>query len=171
MKKKLISTLLIVALVLCAVPVAFPSFSTESFACTGTEPCSDPDPGESGPPGEEGDVKGEAKKHNKEEVKKYNDDFIRFFVWVERTRDEYGEKADYIKAELVPAGTVYYEHEALDSELDFSLRLRIGELKILLPEEYTKQDFSFAARPDGSGGYKIILKDADGNDIEYTVVE
>ncbi|MBQ8216964.1 MAG: hypothetical protein IJZ91_03275, partial [Oscillospiraceae bacterium] len=71
-----------------------------------------------------------------------------------------------------PTGAVYYEHKAFEeSDVNYALVLRVGELRIEVSADYTKSDFNFAARPDGSGGWEIVLKDADGNDIEYTVVE
>jgi len=238
MKKKLICTLLVFALVLCAVPVAFPSLSGEAYAhvldnglwcgvtnCPiGAQPDAEPRQEDDEPLDESGYYK-------------------RLFVWVERTRDDSGEKRDYVKMELtpveedqqeeylrrfkdftgweedeslrlyapssgfynvqllghvakfeadhyysgytvvevgliderfnVPAGTVYYEHGAIeaDESTPFRLSLRLGEYRIMLPEEYALKDFTFAAKPDGSGGWEIILKDLDGNNIEYSVVE
>jgi len=227
MKKKLITTLLVFALVLCAVPIAFPSLSTQASAhwiypgiwCT-EHPSPVPD--------------------EKDPESGY---YKRLYVWVERTRDAEGVEADYVKMELVPvdeenkaeylerykdftgwdedeslrlyspsrnwlnvqllghvarfetehyyggytiveiglidenfnaaSGTVYYEHGAIeaDENTPFSLSLRLGEYRIMLPDEYSLKDFSFAAKPDGNGGWEIILKDAEGGNIDYTVVE
>lgn len=240
MKKKLISTLLVFALVLCAVPVAFPTLSTKAFACVGDTPCGDPNCPDKNPGGGGGGGFGVADGESDDPAYGYHK---RLFVWVHRTRDTEGVKADYVKMELtpvdedqqeeylrrfkdftgweedetlrlyapssgfhnvqllghlakfeaehyysgysivevglidekfnVPEGPVYYEHGAIETEdvSPFSLSLRLGEYRIMLPDEYYNQAFTFAAKPDGDGGWEIILKDLDGNNIEYSVIE
>ena len=236
MKKKLISTLLVFALVLCAVPVAFPIVSYALAACPDGSACHQEGCPRCFPSAAGG---GGAEENEDPEYGYYK----RLFVWVERTRDDSGEKRDYVKMELtpveedqqeeylrrfkdftgweedeslrlyapssgfhnvqllghvakfeadhyysgytvvevgliderfnVPEGPVYYEHGAIeaDESTPFRLSLRLGEYRIMLPEEYALKDFTFAAKPDGSGGWDIILKDLDGNNIEYSVVE
>lgn len=231
MKKKIISSLLIVALVLCVVPVAFPGVAAFAYSpdtsgyCLG---CGSSEAAGCTCPSDE-------------EEPNPDSWFQRLFVWVERGRDAEGQKDDRVKMEFtpveegdeaeyleyykdftgwddepvylyypaenwlsvqamghlerfdadhyyggksslemgfidsnyaVPEGPVYYRHEGFeDIGLEYDLMLRIGEYVIDIPAEYATSAFTFAARPDGSGGYEIILKDADGNDIEYTVVE
>lgn len=236
MKKKLISTLLVFALVLCAVPVAFPIISYARECPTPGSDCGYSDCIIHHPPA--ADVVG----GGTEEDPAYGY-YKRLYVWVERTRDADGVKADYVKMELVPvdeeekaeylerykdftgwdedetlrlyspsrnwlnvqllghvekfesehyyggytvveiglidenldpaSGTVYYEHKGIeaDESSPFRLSLRLGEYRIMLPEEYSLKDFSFAAKPDGNGGWDIILKDAEGGNIDYTVLE
>ena len=240
MKKKLICTLLVFALVLCAVPVVFPSLSTALVANAQGTNCSTcgkhlPDcTCSSGAGGGGGATDSDDPAYGY---------YKRLFVWVNRTRDAEGVKADYVKMELtpvdedqqeeylrrfkdftgweedetlrlyapssgfhnvqllghlakfeaehyysgysivevglidekfnVPEGPVYYEHGAIeaDESTPFSLSLRLGEYRIMLPDEYYNQAFTFAAKPDGDGGWEIILKDLDGNNSEYSVIE
>lgn len=71
-----------------------------------------------------------------------------------------------------PSGAVYYEHKPLKEErIDYALQLYAGELCIEVPEDYTKAEFTFAARPDSNGAWEIILRDANGNDISYELIE
>lgn len=227
MKKKLICTLLVFALVLCAVPIAFPGLSNTLVAAAydcvnenGGLPVVEP-----------------AAEEPDEILPGW---FIRYFVWVERDRDENGVKDDKIVMELIPVdeeqeeeylqklkdfsgwdveeaylyspaggfftnqvharlqdfevehfnggnstvevglidakyntpeGAVYYEHKAFaEHDVNYGLVLRVGELKVQVSEDYTKADFTFAAKPDGSGGWEIVLKDAEGNNIDYTLI-
>lgn len=70
-----------------------------------------------------------------------------------------------------PEGPVYYEHRAFEeSSIDYDLAFYAGDLKVLVDKEYAKADLNFAARPDGKGGWEIILKDLDGNDVGYSIV-
>ena len=245
MKKKLISTLLIFALVICLSTLAFPG--TTNFAHAedygGNTPIIDyggntPTTGNENPSQNDNSVaSGTIAQEEEENGPGY---FIRYFVWVERGRDEDGLRNDKIIMELIPVeeedkeeymrklkafsgwevdeaalyspadgfftgqvqarladfelehyyggkstieiglideaynateAPVYYEHKALaDSSINYTLVLRVGELKLEVAEQFTKADFTFAAKPDGSGSWEIILRDADGNDIEYKLV-
>ena len=70
-----------------------------------------------------------------------------------------------------PEGPVYYEHRAFEqSSIDYELAFYVGDLKLLVDKEYAKADLNFAARTDGKGGWEIILKDLDGNDVGYSIV-
>lgn len=245
MKKKIISSLLVMVLLLCAVPVAFPGVGNFAYACENTIGCDchlTANPSDEPSPDPSIEVQGSTEEPEFEDPAWYSSN--KMFVWVSRGRDAEGVRDDKIVMELLPVsdeqkeeylnkykefsgwddedvflyspaegfftnqvdarlvefndqhryggkssievgllvgqenrqyvdpnGPIYYGHKAFNaSELDYTLVLRVGELKIELPAEYSKADFTFAAKPDGNGGWDIILRDADGNDIEYTII-